>query len=191
MTVVSMLSARPNPETEIPLLGQLVVTLSGRLARVHFDGIAPVVVETLDQVVATTCSDACHLIEFTEYGPRVYASSSEAPVRPEPVVLPWLSERLARGEQVVIAGSEVLAGEGNALGQQRAERRPAPSWACRRPWPGEVVCALVLDSARFAAAMAAAARRTSAAAGGDSGRRAAARPRRERAARPTWPSSSS
>jgi transcriptional regulator with GAF, ATPase, and Fis domain len=151
MSVVSILSVRPNPETELELLGQLVVTLSGRLARVHLDGVARAVAETLDQVVAATCCDGCHLIEFTESGlvSHVYASSTQAPVRPEPVMLQWFSERLARGEQVTIAGPEALAGEGSASGQQGRRTETCAMLGVPAAVSGEVVCALVLNSSRF------------------------------------------
>ena len=68
MSVLSMSSSRPLPETELEHITQLAVTLSGQLTRVHLDEIAPAIAEALQHVAAATRVDACQLIEFSELG---------------------------------------------------------------------------------------------------------------------------
>jgi hypothetical protein len=125
MSIVSMSSSRSLPEPEIERIVQLAVTLSGRLARIHLDDIAPAIAETLDQVAAATRVETCRLIEFTESGAvaRAYLPTSTANAadaqNKTAGLEPWIIERLAQGELVTIARPDDLPREAIAARQAR------------------------------------------------------------------------
>jgi formate hydrogenlyase transcriptional activator len=153
---MSVLAMPPQPASDAQLsdLTQLAMTLSGRLTRPHLEDVGPVIAEALKQISAATGVPSCSLIEFSEAGAvvRTYppAAAADAPdgASPTPVPDAWLIERLIRGELVSL-------GRGNQARHTAAGTRP---WAGRTAQSsllgvpaliaGQVVCALVLESAR-------------------------------------------
>ena len=140
MSVLNMSSSRSLPEADLEQLAQLAVTLSRRLTRVLPEEMDQVIAEALTQVVAAIRVESCQLLEFIESGAvaRTHASLAtgagpEGQARP-PGVEASIVERLTRGEIVDLSRPEE---------QSRGSLLAVPA-----SLGGQVVCALVVDSAR-------------------------------------------
>jgi transcriptional regulator with GAF, ATPase, and Fis domain len=152
MSILNMSSSRPLSDTELELITQLAVTLSGQLTRVHFDEISEAIAEALQRVAEATRADSCHLVEFNELGTvgRAHVPTRPATTddgsRPAPVIDEWLVARLARGEVVAISGREELPREAMAM---RDHMGACSILGVPASVAGRVVCALVLESSRL------------------------------------------
>jgi len=154
MSVLSMPSPNPLPETELEQITQLAVTLSGELTRVHFDELDAAIAAALQRIAATTRLDACQLIEFSDLGavtrahvPTLVASPVEAQCqvpRPEE----WLITRLAQGEVVAISRPDDLPREAMLLREQTGESGACSLLGVPASVAGRVVCALAIDGGR-------------------------------------------
>src|SRR5580765_2573168 len=152
MTVLSMPSSRPMPETELECITQLAVTLSGQLTRVHFDDIPAAIAEALQRVAEATRLDTCMLLEFSELGTvtRVNVPTGTATTddggHATPLPEEWLIARLARGELVTISRPEDLPREAMALPDRTGQIPACSVLGVPASVAGQVVCALVIES---------------------------------------------
>ena len=151
MSVLSLSSSRPLPETELEPITQLAVTLSGQLTRVHFDEIAPAIAEALQRVAAATRLQGCQLIEFSELGAvaRAHVPMGADDREQTPMPDEWLVARLARGELVSIARPEELPREAMAMGEQPGQAQVGSVLGVPASVAGRVVSALVISDARW------------------------------------------
>ena len=145
MSVLNMSSPRTLPEADLEQLAQLAVTLSRRLTRVLPEEMEAVIAEALAEVVAEIRVDSCRLLEFADSGAvtRAHGGAGTGPdgqVRP-PAAEAWLIERLTRGEIVDFSRPDDPSRDAPA---------PPPPFLLAVPavLGGQVVCALVVDSAR-------------------------------------------
>src|SRR6185295_15369373 len=154
MSVVNMSSSRAVPEPELAESEQLAISLSARLARLHFEELPAVIVSALDQLARSVSADACRLIEFTDDGSvaREHVSGKPGPRTPErnpPTPCDaWLFDQLARGEPVVISQLDDLPTEAVAA---RAHARRSGGWSVLGMpalVAGQVVSALVVEGGR-------------------------------------------
>jgi formate hydrogenlyase transcriptional activator len=154
MSILSMSSSRPLPETELEHITQLAVTLSGRLARLHCDDITQAIAEALQRVAAETCVDLCQLIEFSELGT---VARAHVPTRAAngddrqrtPASEEWLVARLARGDVVAISRPEELPVEGIAARAHARQTGVCSVLGVPASVAGQIVCALVLENTRL------------------------------------------
>ena len=155
MSVVSMSSSRSLPETELDQVVQLAVTLSGpvgpRPPRGHRPG-------DCGDPRSRRRGDARRYLPARRVHrvgrggarvPRRRAPRTRPTAEPDAGLEPWLIERLARGELVAISRPDELPREAIAAREQTRRRRAVPCWACRHVLAGQVICALVIDSARW------------------------------------------
>src|SRR5262245_59007882 len=155
MSVLSMSSARPMPETDLEQITQLAVTLSGQLARVNVDDIAQAIAAALERVACATHADACHLIEISEMGTvaRVHVPTRATNEDDQRQALrspdEWLAARLARGEAVTISRPDEIPAQATLL--RAHARQPATCAVLGVPASvaGRIVCALILENTRF------------------------------------------
>ena len=151
MSVVR-LSSRTLPDTEIEQVAQLAVTLSRRLTRAQIDDIAPSIADALESVAMATHVESCQLVEFSGSGSvartHVRASvvnRSDGQSR-TPLPEKWVTERLARGELVVISRPDELPRE--AIAAREGRTGTSSILGVPASVGGQVTCALVIDSAR-------------------------------------------
>jgi formate hydrogenlyase transcriptional activator len=151
MSVLS-LSSRPRPETELELITQLAVTLSGVLTRLHLDEPDAAIGAALQHVALSTQVEACQLVEFTELGtvgrthlPTRHANT-EGPEHQTDALDDWITERLSRGEVVVIPRPDKLPREAMAV---RGQTGVSSMLGVPALVAGRVVCALVLQNSRL------------------------------------------
>ena len=148
------------------------MTLSGQLTRVHFDDIAAGDRRRAPaQSPRRRASRPASCIEFTESGtvarthaPTRAASSGRAERARRRLPRTWLVDApgARRGGGHLAAGGAARARRWRR-GSRRARRGACSILGVPASVAGQVVCALVIDSGRAAAAMAAAAGRTAAA----------------------------
>ncbi len=154
MSVLNISSSRSLPESELEQISQLAVTLSGRLARVHFDDIPQAIAQALQEVAAATRVEACQLLEFNELGTVVRAHvPSPAKNRaneqtPKPIPDEWLFKCLSRGELVAISRPAELPHEAVALRERASQTGGCSILGVPASVAGQVVCALVVDCTR-------------------------------------------
>jgi len=154
MSVVKMSSPRSQSDTEFDRIAQLAITLSGQLARVHLDEIAPAITRALDDIAQDTGADGCHLIEFTPAGTvaRRHAPSQPAAPDGQAEMAPpddWLVERLARGEIVTISRLDELPREAFLRREQAYRTEACSILGVPATVAGQVVCALIVDSSQL------------------------------------------
>ena len=154
MSVLSMSSSRPLPETELEHITQLAVTLSGQLTRVHFDDIAPAIAEALQRVAAATRVDACQLIEFSESGTVARAHVPTRRRRPDDEQhADFPTNGSSRASRAAswwsIARPEELPREAMAVREQTGQARVCSVLGVPASVAGRVVCALVIDERRL------------------------------------------
>jgi formate hydrogenlyase transcriptional activator len=105
-------SSRPASSSPLELLDRLAVTMSANLTRVRLDAADAAIATALEQISAVAGVGSCRLIEFTAAGDIARqhhapgAAVSDARERHEPGSEIWLTDRVARGEVVVMAERE-------------------------------------------------------------------------------------
>jgi formate hydrogenlyase transcriptional activator len=151
MSVLS-LSSRPRPESELELITQLAVTLSGVLTRLHLDEPDTAIGAALQHVALSTQVESCQLIEFTELGtvcrthlPTQHANTG-SPEHQTDALDRGIIERLARGEVVVGSRPDKLPREAMGVREQSGT---SSVLAVPALVAGRVVCALVLQNSRL------------------------------------------
>jgi formate hydrogenlyase transcriptional activator len=154
MPVVNMSSPRNLPDPDLEQLSQLAVTLSRQLGRGLLEDMAPAIAQALTQVAAALRVDGCRLLEFAESGSVTRAHvpfgivAAPAGTNQTPVAEGWLVDRLTRGEIVDISRPDELP-RGAGAGREHARRTGTYSvLAVPASMGGQVVCALVIESAR-------------------------------------------
>jgi formate hydrogenlyase transcriptional activator len=153
MSVVSLSAARVVPESELEQIVQLAVTLSGRMARLRLDNIGAAIAETLGQVARATRIDGCQLIEFTAAGSvarthlPVGGEATADARRSAPLQGAWLVGRLSRGEAVSISRPDELPRDAENVREAAGREGICSMLGVPAFVAGQVVCALVLDTA--------------------------------------------
>ena len=156
MSVVSMPAARIAPESELEQIVQLAVTLSGRMARLHLDNIGAAIAEALGQIARATRVDGCQLLEFTESGSvaRTHLAAGTTGSDDDRTGAlaqeDWLVGRLSRGEAVSISRPDELPDDATAARELARRSGGCSILGVPASVAGQVVCALVLDSAKAA-----------------------------------------
>ena len=111
MAVVDISSVRPLVIDQ-EHLAQLALTLSRQLTRVTFDGLAPAIGASLDQVVSAIGAERCRLLEFSDAGAvsHTHAASGGAMARitHDAATESWLIDLAGRGEVVAITRPDEL-----------------------------------------------------------------------------------
>jgi len=153
MSVVKLPSSSPLPEPEADRIGQLALTLSGQLARVQLEDLAPAISGALDGIAQTTGIECCQLVEFTAAGGVARVYQPTAPIEADersasPLPGDWLVACLARAEVVNISRPDELPREAVARRELARRTNACAILGVPATIAGQLVCALVIDSSR-------------------------------------------
>jgi formate hydrogenlyase transcriptional activator len=150
MSGSAIASSRPAPSGTLELLDRLAATMSANLTRVRLDAADSAIATALEQIAATAGVASCRLVEFTAAGDIAREHQTAEAHAGESRRGSWLTDRVAKGEIVVVPEPEeyphdLMAARGRTRRFGACSVLGVPASVA-----GRVVSALVVESARGA-----------------------------------------
>jgi len=147
-------SSRLAPAGYFEQLDWLAAAMSGNLAHLRMEDVSKGILKALDQIAAAADVASCRLLELSESGSIVGVHGVGSPgdaqsgTLPAPQIWSWLTERVARGETVLIGGLDDYPPDAFAAREHARRAEVGPVLGLPASVGGQVTGAFVVQGTR-------------------------------------------